>query len=422
MKTVGLICEFNPFHHGHAHLLRSIRERFGDDTAIVCVMGGNFVQRGEPAIFDKWSRAEAAVLSGADLTLELPFPWSAASADRFADAAVSVLDSLGIVDHLAFGSESGDLTGLSLLASELESPRFLEAYTSFSNENNIGSAEKTSVVYREIYGKTDRLSFLKKPNDLLGVSYIRAILRKHSKIDPVAFLRVGTPHDGKAPSEDSPITSASEARALIKVGGGGQTAAFSRMPCSSIEIFKREISAGKYLADDKKWLDLLLFHCRLTDQRTLEKADGLGGGLAARVKRAANDSCEGMDFFNRIRTKKYTNAFLRRALLAALFGITKEQLNASPSYTQILAFNKKGQALLSRIRRTAALPLLTKPADYRLLPLPARESSLASARADAVYASLLLVPSAPSEARKRSPYRRGNRSQTNPIWEGKFLP
>ena len=184
MKTVGLICEFNPLHHGHAHLLSMIRARFGEDTTIVAVMSGSFVQRGEPALFDKWTRAQAAVAAGADLVLELPFPQAAASAERFADAAITVLDSLGAVDLLAFGSECGDTAPLIRLAEELEAPAFLEAYAAFPNQNSVGSAEKTSVVYRKLYGRTERLSLLDRPNDLLGVSYIRALLRKKSAIRP----------------------------------------------------------------------------------------------------------------------------------------------------------------------------------------------------------------------------------------------
>lgn len=405
MKTVGLICEFNPLHHGHAHLLSMIRARFGEDTTIVAVMSGSFVQRGEPALFDKWTRAQASVAAGADLVLELPFPQAAASAERFADAAITVLDSLGAVDLLAFGSECGDTAPLIRLAEELEAPAFLEAYAAFPNQNSVGSAEKTSVVYRKLYGRTERLSLLDRPNDLLGVSYIRALLRKKSAIRPVAFLRIGTAHDSESSEKTLPITSATEARRLIKEGTEAQASALSRIPPSVACLYKGKISEGKYTADDDIWKNLLLLHCRLTDPEALSKADGLGGGLSARVVRAAGAATDGADLFARIRTKKYTDAYLRRALLCALFGITKEELNAPPSYTQILAFGERGQKLLARIRRTAAIPLLTKPADYRLLPPTARAAAELTARADAVFAALLLSPNSPAEEAKRSPYR-----------------
>ncbi len=413
MKTVGLVCEFNPLHHGHLHLLDEIRRHFGDDTTVVCVMSGNFVQRGEPALFDKWTRAEAAVRGGADLVLELPFPQAAACAERFADAAITVLDSLGAVDFLAFGSECGDTQMLSLLAKELEAPCFLAAYTDFSNQNSIGSAEKTSVVYREIYGKTERLPLLKTPNDLLGVSYIRALLCRKSRIEPLAFQRIGALHNSQCSSEDLPITSAAEARLLITESDEGKKSALSRLPSSISSIYENQISKGKYLADYKKWQEHLLVCCRLADQGRLRAADGLGGGLAARITRAANYAESGADFFSRIRTKKYTDAYLRRALLSAFFGISKEVLNSPPSYTQILAFGERGQHLLSRIRRCATIPFLTKPAHYRLLPPHAREAARLTAQADAIYAALLKSPSAPSEWIKRAPHRASCQTQSN---------
>ncbi|MBR5261465.1 MAG: nucleotidyltransferase family protein, partial [Oscillospiraceae bacterium] len=122
MKTVGIVTEYNPFHLGHLHQINATRASLGDDAAVVCVMSGNFVQRGDAAIFNKHARACAAVDSGADLVLELPAPWALASAERFAEGAAAILDSLGVVSHISFGSESGDTAVLEELAQELISP------------------------------------------------------------------------------------------------------------------------------------------------------------------------------------------------------------------------------------------------------------------------------------------------------------
>ncbi len=403
MKTIGLVCEFNPFHHGHAGLLSAIRREFGEDATIVAVMSGHFVQRGEPAMFEKYTRAETALTGGCDLVIELPFPASTGSAERFAGAAISVLNSLGEIDILAFGSECGDVQKLSLLAAELEAPVYRDAYAAFSQNNSIGGAKRIEVVYETVYGRTDRLSHLRRPNDVLGVEYIRALMRLQSRIRPYAFPRIGAAHGETELPDCAPITSATEARRLLANEKNAVINILSRLPHHAARTFEREINAGKIVADDKKWKDLLLLHCRMADPSLLASADGLSGGLASRILRAAGSARNGEEFFAAIRTKKYTDAFLRRALLSAFFGIGREELNAPPAYAQILGTNDRGRQFLARVRRKAEIPLLTKPADYRLLPSAARLTAERAFRADGVYAALLHAPVSPADFLRRQP-------------------
>lgn len=399
MKTVAVICEYNPFHHGHALLFHRIRERFGEDSAILCIMSGSFVQRGEPAVLTKWARAKAAVCEGADLVLELPFPYSASAAERFARAGIAIADSLGCVDHLAFGSETGDTAHLVEVAQNMESEAFRASYTEVDANKAGGSAEKSAQAYAIAFGKEPTLL---KPNDILGIEYIRSLIRRKSAILPVAFAREGAAHDEMKTGE---IGSAMSARRLLYEGRSEEL--LSLLPCGSTAVLREELSAGRSMVSERKFLDLLLLHFRLHDAEQLRSADGLGGGLAERICACAQKAKTGEEFFSLVRTKRYTDAFLRRALLSGLFGVTRERLNDTPKYTQVLAFSEVGQKILSKIRKKTALPILTKPADYKAFPEEAKEAAVLSYRADSIYSALLTKPSSPSDLLRYSPYRKG---------------
>jgi len=409
MKTVAVICEYNPFHGGHAYLFEKIREKFGGDTAILCIMSGNFTQRGEAAIIPKTARAAAAVDGGADLVLELPFPYSCSSAERFARAGVHIATSLGCVDTLAFGAECGDADILTALAKRLESPDFQNAY--FAADASLGSAEKTEAVYRALFGNDEGLAVLRRPNNLLGVEYIRAILRENAEITPFAIERMGADHDAVLSEKEDEFPSGKSIREALLCGDDSP---LSRLPAYSAEQIKSTISARKSLADNELLMNYLLMHYRLSPKENLEEADGMKGGLAGRVLRAAREASDGADFFARLRTKKYTDAFLRRALLTGVFSLTRENLNTPPSYTQLLAMSEKGQALLRRIRKSVAISVLTKPGDADKLPPPAYEQSFLSMRADSLYAALFRVPLSPSDTVRYAPYRKfsQNKSQS----------
>ncbi len=399
MKTVAVICEYNPFHRGHKLLFRRIRERFGEDSAILCIMSGSFVQRGEPAVLTKWARAKAAVCSGADLVLELPFPYSASSAERFARSGVAIADALGCVDHLAFGSETGDTEHLFEVAQNMESEAFRAAYAAIDANKASGSAEKSAQAYTLAFGKEPSLL---KPNDILGIEYIRSLIRRKSAILPVAFAREGVAHDEMNEGE---IGSAMSARRLLYEERSEEL--LSLLPRASADVLREELSAGRTIPSEGKLLDLLLLYYRLHDAEALHLSDGLGGGLSERVCACAQTAKTGEEFFSLIRTKRYTDAFLRRALLSGLFGVTRECLNGTPKYTQVLAFSEIGRKILSAIRKKTVLPILTKPADYKELPEEAKEAAVLSYRADSIYSALLAEPSSPSDFLRYSPYRKG---------------
>lgn len=404
MKIAAIICEYNPFHHGHAALFAGVRERLGKDTAIVCILGGNFSQRGTPALFSKQARAEMAIRGGADLVLELPFPHSAASAERFASGGVHIANALGCVNVLAFGSECADTALLLHLGEMLESDEFREAYRAEPNDSSIGTAAKTETVFRRVFGDRSALAALREPNNLLGVEYIRALIRARSDILPLALPRIGAAHgDTKASAEG--IYSASAARELLLGDEKAQKKAFFALPDTSIGVIKREILEGKIAADAELLENLYLMHYRLCDEDAIAVYDGLGGGLAARFHRAAREARDGSEMFTLIKTKKYTDAYLRRALLSGYLGLSRAELNEAPAYTQVLGMNARGEGILSAVRKKSGIPILTKPADYRRLAPAARLAAERASRADSLWCALLRQKGRDTDNNRFSPYR-----------------
>ena len=184
MHICGIICEYNPFHRGHEKQLRQVRQALGADAAIVCLMSGSFVQRGEPAIFEKRVRAQAAVLAGANLVLELPVTKALCSAEGFARGAVGMLGATGVVTHLSFGSECGDTETLKAVAAALESESFA-AYLRQGLQEGVSFAAAREAAARKLLG--EKAAVLAQPNDILGVEYCKAIARQNAVMEPLAL-------------------------------------------------------------------------------------------------------------------------------------------------------------------------------------------------------------------------------------------
>ena len=193
MKTVLIISEYNPFHKGHKYQLDDIRKQYGEDTAIIALMSGNYTQRGDVAIMDKYVRAECAVRGGANLVLLLPFPYSASSAEFFANAGVAIANSLGIVDILAFGSESGDVNFLYSVAENMLSSEFynsLKKLMSDDEKKNLGYPKLCEIAYKQLFSYELGESFF-SPNNILAIEYIKALIKTKSNIIPYTTKRIG---------------------------------------------------------------------------------------------------------------------------------------------------------------------------------------------------------------------------------------
>ena len=389
MRTVGVICEFNPFHNGHAYLLSRAREEVGGDGCVICLMSGRFVQRGEPAMADPYLRADMALSGGADLVLELPFPYAAASAEFFASAGVAILTRLG-VDCIAFGSESGDISLLEAAARTVDCPDFKNAYTDLCN-----AGMGTAAAYAEALRRTCQSPLpdgFPASNDLLGIAYLSALHREEGRggvaPSPFAVTRVGSGYREDVLTEGA-YPSATALRAVIREAACDPMALEAilegTMPQGSLSTLLTGIRRGDAPTEGDRLLSFYHALYRLRSPAELESNAEWGGGLGGHVCRHAKNTANGEAFFKSLRTKQYTDARLRSALLFGAMGVTDGDLRTSPAYTTLLGANERGCTFLKEWRQTNkdapdGFAVVTKPADA-----PEGRQRELSERADALF-------------------------------------
>lgn len=373
-----MIIEYNPMHCGHARLLEEARRLLGGDTAVVCVMSGDFVQRGDFAVVRREARAAAAVRSGADLVLELPLPWAAASAERFADGGVQVLAASGAAEYLVFGSECGDGSALERAAAALLSEQF-PVYLKEALAEGVSFAAARQRAAARLLSPEDA-ALLGRPNDILGVEYCKALLRQGSALRPLAVRRVGAAHDREVlPGE---LPSASQIRSLLRAGERGRAVAL--MTPAMAEAYGAEESAGRGPVFWETCQRAVLARLRSMDEADFAPLDQGREGLYRRLYRASREACSLAEVLEAAKTKRYPYARLRRMVLWAYLGLT--EFPEKVPYLRPLAANGRGRALLADMRRNAALPVLTKPADVRKLDGQAQALFTLEARAADLYA------------------------------------
>ncbi len=379
MKVLGIIAEYNPFHNGHKYHLQASKALTGADLTVV-VMSGNFTQRGEPALVDKWARAEMALHCGADLVIELPVAYAMSSAEYFAFGAVKLLDSLGTVDVLSFGSESGDLDRLTEIAYILMSEP--EEYKSVLKENlsagkSFPSArQKALSSYLKGKNGEDHLSpLLKSSNNILAVEYLKALFRLKSRITAVTIGRVGNEYNcSKLTGEISSATSIRKVFSETSFQTPGDLIE-SSVPNSSLAILERELELGKGPVFPSDFSLPLLSALRKMSIEQLQALPYMEEGLENRISVAAGKAGSFQELTDMICTRRYPNTRIQRILFSALIGLTDilfESFNRSggPAYIRILGFNSAGRSLLSTIRGRTALPVITKTANYKSSALP----------------------------------------------------
>ena len=374
MRTAGIICEYNPFHRGHAWQIDALRARLGADTAVVCAMSGNFVQRGDFAILRAHARAEAAVRGGADLVLELPLPWAISSAEGFAAGGVGVLAATGAVDTLVFGSECGDTETLRAVAAALESDAFAALLRQRLAEGTSFAAAREAAA-RELLG--DRAAVLAQPNDILGVEYCKAIARQNAVMEPLALARKSVGHDGGAAEG---FASASHIRRLLT--NGGNAAEF--LTPESADIYARECAAGRAPVTMANAERAILSRLRALTEADFAACDSGGEGLYHRFYDAVQHESSIEDILAAAKSKRYAHARLRRLLLSAFLGLTAEPPARIP-YLRVLACNERGREVLKTMKTTAAAPILTKSAQVRRLDAGAQRLFALTARAEEQY-------------------------------------
>lgn len=372
MKIAGIVAEYNPLHTGHLYHLNKTRELLGEDAAIVCVMSGNFTQRGDFAIFEKHARAEAAILCGADLVLELPLPWAISSAEGFAFGAVSILNSLGIVTHLSFGSEAGCVEPLMRAADFLVSGRSDELIRR-ELQKGVSFAHARQIAAIKALGEDAHI--LRSPNNILGVEYIKALKNLNSSITPLTFTRSGAGHDS---AEIDRTASASRLRSMIRNGEN----AFEYIPEAAAGVFRREIDAGRGPVFIENCEAAILAVLRRMSSEELCAFDGGGEGLGDRLFKAVSAGPSLDSVYAGAKTKRYALSRIRRLVLRAYLGIGPDFPKAPP-YAKILALGKRGRLLLKNVGE--AFPLITKPAAGKALKGEAKRVFELEARATDLY-------------------------------------
>lgn len=343
MVSAGIIAEFNPFHNGHKYLIDQARQ-YAD--AVIIIMSGSFVQRGDIAVTDKWTRARAAIMGGADLVIELPVIYSLNTAQKFAYGAVKTLESTHSADILCFGSESGDIDALKRIAelSVCEPPEISEMIKRYT-ASGLNYPSARSKAFSSVSGA----SALKTPNDILGIEYLRAIIETGSHMRAAAIKRIGTDHDSTAKVEG--IASASELR---------------RMAASNEDISLYIPSLIDFTRYDKTRLDTtLIYKLRTLSPSYIQSINDVAEGLENRFIAAAKN-CSGIDeLCSYVKSKRYTLSRIRRIAWSVLLDLTKEACSLEPSYIRVLGMNQTGRQLLKEMKKRAELPIIIKPADHR---------------------------------------------------------
>ncbi len=365
MKIAAVVAEYNPFHCGHKYQLEKTRE--SGATHIVAVMSGNFVQRGEAAIFDKFTRAKAAVSCGADLVVELPLPWAMSTAQNFAVGAVSIAGALGCVDMLSFGSECDDISVLEYAAQVVYSAEF-ESMLAELLPSCVSYAAAREQAVAHLAGEK-AANLLSNPNSILAVEYIAAVKKFGFDFRLNAVKRYGDGYNSTVASGDG-FASASAIRRLITSG----------------EDFSSLVPVA-YPTDyaDSSRLDIaLLYALRKLTAKDIALAPDISEGLENRIFEASRVSGSVAQLIDNIKTKRYPTARIRRIIMSLLLGLKSEHSQGLPPYIRVLACNENGKQILSAA--APSLPVVARASQFKQLDAAAGEIFSLECMADDIYA------------------------------------
>ncbi len=355
MKSVGIVSEYNPFHLGHLYHLQKTRELSEEGAVLICALSGDFVQRGEPALISRFARAEAALLCGADLVVELPSIWALQSAEGFATAAMEILSALGI-SALSFGTESDDPAGLTQIAEVLCSERFEEALSTAVKKNNgLPYPAVREELLRSFIGA--KAEWIRTPNNILAVEYMKAAMKNESGIRFLPVPRIGAGHDSISTGK---IRSASEIRNMLL--NGEDISAY--VPESSKRIIFREEDSGRGPVSLKAIEQAIVSRLRGMRAEDFRKTKDCDEELSERIEASIAGNYALADVFASAKTRKYALSRIRRVCMCAALGITEEMQSRPLPYIRILAADQAGQAYLKELKKKFPdIPLANRPAD-----------------------------------------------------------
>ena len=378
MKVAGIVAEYNPFHTGHAHQIAQTRARLGEDCAVIAVMSGNWVQQADSAIADKWTRTRLALMGGADLVVELPTVWAASTAESFARGAAGILNACGIVDALSFGSECGNIDGLKQVAACLDSADYEARVGKLVNEGATFAVCRQRAVSQVLGEGLGAL--LAKPNNNLGIEYIRALKALGSNIEPMTILREGAAHNSvvgvivrqaDGTCREDPLRTqrpkfVSATQLRVDISEGYWDAAQSYLPEGGRALLQGNTISKTGLEQVSRAILARLRTMTAEDWANLPDS-GEAEGLPQRLERAGKACTTVEEFFELAKTKRYTRARLSRLVLWAYLGLTAADVPEKPHYIRVLGFNDRGREVLRQMKETATLPIITKPAHARSL-------------------------------------------------------
>lgn len=340
MKIVGLVTEYNPFHNGHLHHLNASKKETQSDYAIA-VMSGHFLQRGEPAIINKWDRAKAAVKAGVDLVIEIPTLYACASAEYFAYGSIYLLDALGIVDTICFGSEHGNISAIQNIADILTNP-------SDDFNHRLQEALSQGHSYPKARSIALNTTFDFKANNILGIEYLKALTTIDSTIQPATIQRI------QADYLDEDLSGSIASATAIRKHAVNLPSIENFVPKATYDMMQQ------YHVHKESLLQMLLYKIRSTSANDIQKISDVTEGLENKIKKAAINATTYDELIENILSKRFTQTRVQRLLVKLLLDIKKEMLiDNPPRYARILAFNDHGKKILNRIKKTSKIPLIT---------------------------------------------------------------
>lgn len=379
MKILGIIAEYNPFHLGHCYHLKRAREIIQPD-GVIAVLGGNFLQRGEPAIVDKWTRAQMALAGGIDLVLELPTAFACRSALWFATGGVKLLENTGIVSHLAFGAETNNLNTLKKVANILNTEplefkkvlgKYLDQGLSYPKARNIALENICS----------NDLKGLDKPNNILAIAYLRSLEMIDSEIKPIIIKREGNYHSTEI--EEGFMSASAIRHSLFDKNNLWE----NHVPLTTKEILKEQIALGKAPVYPNNFSDCILAIIRRSGPGELKKIIEMEEGLENRVFQLAQSTTSLNELIEKLKTKRYTHTRIQRLLTHILINFKQDYVFYEPQYLRVLGFNNNGKKLLKLIKQKSQLPIVTKFAHgHRNLSTSGQRMLNLESRATDIYA------------------------------------
>ncbi|MBP2625665.1 MAG: hypothetical protein H6Q68_376 [Firmicutes bacterium] len=362
MQAVGIIVEYNPFHNGHKWHLDAAKKQ-SDCPFVIGVMSGNFMQRGEPAIFDKWKRAEMAIRGGVDLIIELPTAFVVRSAQYFATGGIRLLNSLGVVSHICFGAEHADRAVLNKIATSAENAEVIKDLHIHLQSGSTYAAALGKSLQSNYHISPDIIT---SPNDILAVEYLRAIEKFAPQLIPIPVTRQQSQYSDT--NITAPFASATAIRHALLNSMSITDEISSAIPITTLNIIKNILMKKRGPVTFSNFSNVILAQLRTASLEKLEQLPSVSEGLHYKLRDSALRSANINQLFSLLKSKRYPYTRLQRIIIHSLLGTTKDQLaffdEYGPLYARVLAFNQQGRILLKHINQYSNIPVITKTTHF----------------------------------------------------------